>query len=377
MTRRRLHIVRISEYVVPSPGGREVHVRELSRRQTARGHIVLLLFRVGGQSGWAFDAAQLLRRTGVRRRLPHALVSTLFLAAALLRLARRRRRTDLVHLHGDYLEALSAGAVRLLGIPSVLTLHGRLSPRVLGRIGFVYRLPSHIVAVSPAIAAQLDGAGVRPEKVTVQHSGVDSEIFFPLSRAGRNPPFRVVVASALIPLKDHATLLEAIELLTREGLDIQLEVAGLGPERARLEREAGPNVRFHGQLDQRSLADLMRSCHVAALASVDTPTAGEGTPTFLMEALACGVPFVATHTGGVANLAAQSEAGVVVPQRAPHAFAQALRALATDVALYERYRRSALIFAPRLDWDVVADRIDCLMEAIIGQDSVGTAGSSR
>jgi glycosyltransferase involved in cell wall biosynthesis len=109
----------------------------------------------------------------------------------------------------------------------------------------------------------------------------------------------------------------------------------------------------------------MRSCHVAALASVDVAQAGEGTPTFLMEAIACGLPFVATDTGGVPQLALRSSAGVVVPQRSPTGFAAALRLLLEDTRVYESRRRSAIAFAPSLDWDSVTERLDSVIGAMV------------
>jgi glycosyltransferase involved in cell wall biosynthesis len=359
-----LNLTRVSEYVTPAPGGREVHVRELSRRQARRGRSIRLLYRVGGEADWPFAARSLLGAVR-NRRLPRPLVSCLFLAAAVADIARNRRSTDLAHFHGDYLEALAAGAVRLVGIPSLLTLHGRLSPRVLRVVGFVYRFPTHIVAVSPTIAGQLEEVSVPRRKVTTQPSGVDSELFFPSRPAPGRPPFRVIVASALIQLKDHATLFEAVRSVQNDGLDVRLEVAGIGPERTHLERLAPPRTRFHGQLGRPALARLMRRCHVAALASVDTEHAGEGTPTFLMEAIACGLPFVATDTGGVAQLASRSGAGAVVPQKRPDEFAAALRRLVVDTRLYDSYRRAARTFGPVLDWDLVAQRLNCLTCAIV------------
>jgi glycosyltransferase involved in cell wall biosynthesis len=362
---RTLRIVRVSEYVAPSPGGREVHVRELCRGQALRGHSVQLIYRVGGEPDWPFYARSISdpRMTS----LPRSATSVLFLARALASVARNRRTIDIVHFHGDYREAIAAGVVRLLGVPSLLTLHGRLSPRVLRRLGSVYRLPSHIVGVSPGIAAQLEEVGVPRAKVTIQPSGVDSEIFYPAAHLPGAPPFRVVVASALIPLKDHATLFAAMTLLQKEGLDVKLDVAGVGPERDRLEGFAPSGTRFHGQLERPALGSLLRNCHVAALASVDVANAGEGTPTFLMEAIACGLPFVATDTGGVPELAARSNAGLVVPQGNPDELAAALRVLMKDSRRYESYRRAALAFGPSLDWDRVTERLDGVLGELVEQ----------
>ena len=362
--RESLRLIRVSEYAPPSPGGKEVHVRELSRRQVRRGHAVCVAYRVGGESDWPFMSMPSVRNAKIARRLPRSVVSSVFLAVSVAKIALNRSSADVVHFHGDYLEAIAAGAVRLLGIPSLLTLHGRLSPRVLRTAGFVYRLPSHIVVVSPAIAAQLEEVGVPRGRVTIQPSGVDTEIFYPARGAPDAPPFRLIVASALIELKDHATLFAAVQSLQDGGLDVRLEVSGIGPERERLEGLAPPRTRFHGQLERPALGRLMRRCHVAALASVDVATAGEGTPSFLMEAIACGLPFVATDTGGTPLLALRSGAGVVVPQREPGELAAALRLLLEDRRLYESRRAAAIAYGPSLDWDSVAERLDSLIGAL-------------
>jgi glycosyltransferase involved in cell wall biosynthesis len=299
------------------------------------------------------------------RFIPGRLRSLLFLSASLAVVAKNRRATNLVHFHGDYLEAVAAGAVRLMGIPSLLTLHGRLSPRVVRAVGRAYRLPSHVIAVSSPIVDQLAGVGVPPRRITVQHSGVDAELFHPPKQVPPAPPFRVVVASTLIPLKNHGSLLQVVTLLQADGIDIRLEIAGTGPERARLERSAPRGVHFHGQLERPDLARLMQRCHVAALASIDTAQAGEGTPTFLMEAIACGLPFVATDAGGVPELASRSEAGLVVPQRRPDAMAAAVKALASDHKVYEQRRRAAVAFGPSLDWNRVARRLDRVVEHLV------------
>ena len=358
-----MNVARVSEYVPPSPGGKEVHVHELSRRQARRGHSVRLMYRVGGDRHSPITAQPLLGALRTRR-LPAGLVSSLFLATAVANIARGRRRTDLAHFHGDYLEALAAGIVRFIGVPTLLTLHGRLSPRILRTLSFIYRLPSHIVVVSPAIAAQLDEIGVPRRSVTIQPSGVDTEIFYPARQAPDAPPSRVVVASALIRLKDHATLFAAVQALQKEGLDVRLEVAGIGPERERLEGLAPPGTRFHGQLERPALARLMRKSHLAALSSVDVEQAGEGTPTFLMEAIACGLPFVATDTGGTPQLALRSGAGVVVPQAEPGEFAHALRLVLEHRQLYKSRRSAAIAYGPSLDWESVTERLDSLIGAL-------------
>jgi glycosyltransferase involved in cell wall biosynthesis len=96
-----------------------------------------------------------------------------------------------------------------------------------------------------------------------------------------------------------------------------------------------------------------------------------------MEAIACGLPFVATDAGGVPDLASRSGAGVIVPQERPDALAAALKALATDAATYERLRGAALAFGPSLDWDRVAKRLDSVVEQFVGAQASSAGLGTR
>jgi glycosyltransferase involved in cell wall biosynthesis len=357
-----MRIVRVSERCYPHPGGKEVHVLELSRRQAERGHDVQLVYRTGEPPHGNVRGL----RPGVGRlgRRDDRLRTALFLGRSVAYIVRNRRTVDLAHFHGDYLEAFAAGIVRAVGVPSILTLHGRLSDRVVSKIGRVYRFPSHIIAVSESIRDQLGAVGLEPIRFTVQSSGVNREVFQP-APAIPVKPFTAVFVGSLIPLKDVWSIFEAVTRVAASGIPIVLNVVGRGPEEEALRAGAPSCVRFHGSIPRDEVAAILRASHVSVLASIDTPTAGEGTPTVLMEALACGLPFVATGVGGVPALARRSRAGIVVRQRDPDAFAVALTKLASNADEYAQRRAAALAYAPKLDWNEIVDRIDIVSRRVV------------
>jgi glycosyltransferase involved in cell wall biosynthesis len=117
-------------------------------------------------------------------------------------------------------------------------------------------------------------------------------------------------------------------------------------ERARLERLAGElglggAVTFLGRCPRAAVRELLAEADVFALASVTTASGKkEGIPVALMEALSGGIPAVATDVSGVHELVTHRATGLLVPERDPHALADALEALAGDPALRERLGRA-------------------------------------
>ena len=203
------------------------------------------------------------------------------------------------------------------------------------------RFPDQVTAVSQAFAGQLAAQGIRPEKIAVLHNsvelptaerGADTARFQATrSRLGIQPADRVILAvGRLSKEKAHADLVAALARLLRlkPELRVQLLILGEGPERASIEeavRAAGLEaaVKMPGHVNDvrefYEIADLM------AISSVS-----EGSPNVLLEAMAAGVPVVATAVGGIPEIATDQEHALLVPPRDPEAMARALAALLSD-----------------------------------------------
>ena len=112
-------------------------------------------------------------------------------------------------------------------------------------------------------------------------------------------PVRLLCVARLAPVKGHRYLLRALARLREAGLECELTLAGDGPERDALERQAAElgladAVRFLGFQRQTEIRTLYRWCDLMVL-----PSLSEGIPISLMEAMACGRPVVATTVRGV------------------------------------------------------------------------------
>ena len=242
----------------------------------------------------------------VPRVLPRAL-ATVALACA----HARGLRADHVHAHFASYPALAAWvAWRLTGTPYSFTAHAHdlfIHQAMLARKAAD---AAFVVAISEFNRRFLrEHAGTGPA-VHVVHCGVEPERFPFRERRPGSPP-RLVCVATLKAQKGQAVLLRALAALPAARLDL----VGDGPDRARLEAEAvrlgvTERVRFHGSLPEAGVAEVLAAADVFVLPSVIAPDGDmEGIPVALMEALASGVPAVATRQSGVPELVRDGETG--------------------------------------------------------------------
>lgn len=260
--------------------------------------------------------------------------------AAAVRLARLHRvlRPHVVHWHAARAHALGAIAARFAPGP-VRVLSRRVDFPVRGSLGsrLLYTDPADVIlAISEGVRNALRGSGVPDRRIRVVPSGIDPRPFqgpydrAALRRALGIPDGVVLVlqVAALAPHKSQTDLLKAAALLRDRVPFIRIWIAGEGLLRDTLEREhaslvLGDFVRFLGF--RRDVADLLRAADIFCLSSYL-----EGMGTSILDAMAAGLPAVATRVGGIPEVVAEGETGLLVPPREPSALADALQTLAGD-----------------------------------------------
>ena len=206
----------------------------------------------------------------------------------------------------------------------VVHLHGRLTDTSSKRaIPVDVRGADAIIAVSRAVALQIPD--LRP---IVVHAGVElggeSHDEYQASRTS------IVIGAAcrLVPAKGLVDLIRAVALLTSEFPSLRLEIAGSGPQRAELEAEAnrlGLAAQVHFLGWQRDLRPNFQSWDVFAM-----PTLDEGFGMAALEAMAEGLPVVATTVGGLPEIVVDRGTGYLVPPSDVAALADRLRLLILD-----------------------------------------------
>lgn len=176
-------------------------------------------------------------------------------------------------------------------------------------------------------------------RIHVVRCGLDLETLAARSaHHARSPdaPARIVCLGRLSPEKGQLVLLDAAAKLRSQGRDIEIELIGAGPDRDRLESAVdrlglGGVVHMTGELDPAQVAVRLHMADVLCSASF-----AEGVPVSIMEAMAIGVPVVATAVGGVPELAQDHRTALTVVPGNPDALAAALAELLDDPDLARR-----------------------------------------
>jgi teichuronic acid biosynthesis glycosyltransferase TuaC len=213
---------------------------------------------------------------------------------------------------------------RALGLPFSVKARGAdvhywaARPGIGAQILKAAKAADGLLAVSAALKADMAALGMPAEKIRVHYTGVDLDLFQPGVAAplGAEAPL-VVTAGALIPRKRPELVLEVARLVP----EASFLFVGDGPERARLERAAGANVRFAGAQPHEALPAYLAAADVMLL-----PSRSEGLANVWVEALACGTPLVVTDAGGAREVVTTPEAGRIVSAE-PEKLAEAVRAL--------------------------------------------------
>jgi glycosyltransferase involved in cell wall biosynthesis len=287
----------------------------------------------------------------------------------------RRERPDVVHAH-FWMSGLAAlEAARPLGIPVVQTFHA---------LGVVKRRhqgakdtsPAERVPVERTLAREADAIvatcsdevfellrlGADPARIDVVPCGVDLRLFRPDGPAdpSREGLRRIVVVSRLVERKGIGNAVTALaeipgaELVVAGGGDSEEVADDPGAQRLlSLARRLGvaDRTRLVGRLERSQVPPLLRSADVCVCVPWYEPFG-----IVPLEAMACGVPVVASAVGGLVDTVRDGETGLHVPPRRPDVLARAVRALLGDERRRQAMGRAGVARArSRYSWQRVAD----------------------
>jgi len=363
----------VTHYFPPHKGGIEQVSYEQSKRLTESGYQIDVLTSkfegrntnpIKGIKIHHYPSLNVAKRFGV----PYPIISF----KAYKTFTQLIQKCDLVHAHGHvYMSSYMAGMVaKKYKKPFIVTQHNtfidyqsflniieQLNDFIIGKS--VLKHANKVITVSKETMKYVLKLGADKTKTSVIYNGVDTDYFRPVNkRKSREklglPKNRKIILSVrrLVYKNGLDTLIESVPLLTRDHPDLLFLVAGKGPSRKLIEdriKELGidANIKLTGFVPDRLLPVYYDAADYFILPSAS----GEGLPLVLLEAMACGLPVIATTVGGTPEIIKHMKNGVLVPPRNPEAMAEALSKLLSEglgPALGEEARR---IVENRLTWE--------------------------
>jgi glycosyltransferase involved in cell wall biosynthesis len=378
----------VTHTFLPHVGGIERVVYEQSKRLLQKQfELMVLTNRIGTEKQYSYDGISVQCynslsigfRLGIPYPIPNVTSYKTFLECI--------RSSDLIHAHGHpYLSSFMAAKIaKKYSKPLVLTQHNTfieyedsfwdhvewLNDLAIGKQ--VLKQADKIIVVSNATMKYVLSLGADPQKISVLHNGVDTDRFKPLTGVKDEirkklgiPKNAVVVITVrrLVYKNGVDTLIDSAEIAIKKNPRLVFLVIGKGPDfdevKAKIAQLGiGNNFRLTGFVSDGDLPFYYNAADFFVLPS----KSGEGLPLVALEAMACGLPVVATNVGGISEIITK-DYGKVVPPDAPDALAEAVLEFShRELSALKNELRTMI--EQRYSWDKNVERLIEIYEELI------------
>lgn len=349
----------VKEFPPDRVGGAETQTKRLATALSERGHGVTVFtkrYTTHDDSALPFEVVRV-----PAPRITPVFSDLAFVSLCLLLLVRRSREFDCLQCMMIHPVGVLGSLVHLLtGLPYFAWIRGddfyaaRHVPWK--RLGIARVLADTLVLVQTESVRE-DVLREFPE-IDADLRVLGNGVSIPEGRASGED---VLFVGRLDPKKDVGTLLAAMATVET---DRTLVIVGDGRERGRLESLAetlGVPAVFEGQVPPQAVEDYYERAGIFVLPSVE----GEGLPNVLLEAMARGLPVVATASGGVPSLIEDEKTGLLVPMRSPERLAESIQRLVDDDGLRTSMGNAAREHVEcTYSWDAVVGELEEVYETV-------------
>ena len=385
MAKNRVCIV--THTFLPHVGGIEIVTNEQSKRLLHRNYLPMVVTnRIDTPPRYVVDGVPVecyeSINTGFRLGIPYSIPTIPSLPV----FTKNVKAANIVHAHGHpYLTSLLAGKLaKFYGKPFILTQHNTFIEynNIFDQVELINDLSvgkqnlntaDKIIAISGATKNYVLRLGAKPKKITVIYNGVDTKRFNIIKsrrdemRRKLGIPLDAVVALTvrrLVYKNGVDTLLDCAKLAVAKNPKIVFVAVGKGPDLESVRSQVAQlglssNFRLAGFVSDADLPSYYNLADLFVLPS----KSGEGLPLVANEAMACGLPVVATDVGGIKEILPKKY-GKLVPPNMPELLAEAVLAFATQDFTKQRSELHSLV-EERFSWDVNVLRLTELYEELI------------
>jgi len=264
-----------------------------------------------------------------------------------------RRQPDLIHVYFGHTGAHLVTLIERWSGPVVVSFHGmdvmhREDRRYMRDLRRLFAAARIIMARSESLGRRLVELGCPHDKIRLNRTSVPTDAFPYMERpTSTDKEWILVQTSRLIPKKGLQDSLHAFAAFSEKHPSSKFILAGEGPLRDELEELAQrlgirDKVEFTGFLSQEELREIYSKSHLFLHPSRTTEAKDqEGVPNAMLEAMATGLPVVATRHGGIPEAVPDGEAGILVPERSPDQLAAAIEKVLSDRETWHRFSEQA------------------------------------
>lgn len=234
---------------------------------------------------------------------------------------------DIIHVQWPIPNGLGAIFLKkLYGIPYINTIHGEeihLSKRyhMIFALRWLVNNSSKTITNSTATEKFCLDVGLHREKIGVIPFGVDTDFFRPIEVDKDEGIFQILSVGYLIERKGFEYLIRAMPYVLKEHKNVRLKIVGSGPLESRLkniiyELDLGDSVEIIRNVSDEELLIIYNSSDLFVLPSIiDSQGNTEGLGVVLLEAMACGIPVIASNVGGIMDIVINNETGLLLKEK--------------------------------------------------------------
>jgi glycosyltransferase involved in cell wall biosynthesis len=292
-----------------------------------------------------------------------------------------RHRCQMIHVHWAIPTGLiGVGVALLFRKPIMVTIHGSDFRLAMNESSFLKRVflyvckrANYLHCVSDGMKKELENVGINGGRMSVFPMGIEASFLDRegIQRAGfDNRPMTILSNRNLLPIYNVSLLMRAIPLVLREEPKVRFLIAGDGPERERLERQArnlniGDFVQFLGRMPHDAMLDLLSKTDIYVSTSLH-----DGTSVSLLEALGSGVFPVVTDIPSNREWISDGENGFLVPTDEERVLAMRIVEGIRNRSLAEKARQKNLrLVTEKGLWPETIDKTKRIYEKVLSSES--------
>src|SRR5256714_2786355 len=289
-----------------------------------------------------------------------------------------RRGADMMHIYFGHTGVHLLPFIRQWDKPCLVSFHGadvaikQEVENYVGKLRVLFDSVAVVLARSQSLADRLIKFGCAPEKIRINRTGIPLHEFSVVPREfptdGR---WQIMQACRLIEKKGVGSAIRAFAIFAREFPKAEFIIAGKGPLQPELQGLAqklgvAEKVHFCGFLSQPDLRDLYGRTHIFIHPSETPPDENqEGVPNSILEAMATGLPIIATRHGGIPEAVTENFNGFLSDERDTKSLGRSMVALANSPELYARFSAAArLAVGENFDQEMTIRELERIYEEV-------------